>query len=308
MLDCRGAWTALVTPFSEDGSSIAFDRLTTAIRTQALAGMRGIVPCGTTGESPTLRRSEWAAMVDRSVHEGHAQGLLVMPGAGSYDTRAAIEMHRHCADAGADAALHVTPYYNRPSIDGLRHHFLSVADAADLPVVLYDVPGRTGTAISAELLIELADHPNIVAVKDATGSAATAQRVLGDSTLQVLCGDDPMTLPLMALGAVGVVSVAGNIVPGRIASLVAAMLAGRLADARAIHRELLPLATGLLGLGPNPVPLKAALAARGLDTGTLRSPLVPLDDDTTATIGRLVDAALSSASATDPGPLRVASG
>jgi 4-hydroxy-tetrahydrodipicolinate synthase len=290
MISLAGAWTALVTPFSSDGLTVDLDRLDAAIRAQALAGIDGVVACGTTGEAPTLSRDEWDLVVARTIETARTEGLRVMVGAGSYDTRTAIALHRRAADLGADAALHVCPYYNRPSAEGLRRHFQSVADSADLPVVLYDIPGRTGVRLTLETIHALAAHPRIVAIKDATGGLETAMGVLAETDLEVLGGDDPLTLPLMALGAGGVISVLGNLEPGRVARLVRLMQEGRLAEAREVHLDLLPLARGLLLLGPNPVPVKAALARLGRDSGVVRPPLVRLEVEAEATLAALLEA------------------
>jgi 4-hydroxy-tetrahydrodipicolinate synthase len=177
-------------------------------------------------------------------------------------------------EAGADAALHVCPYYNRPSQEGLYRHFMGVAESCDLPVVLYNIPGRCGVALSAETIARLAAHPNIQAIKDATGSLATAGRVLMETSLAVLSGDDPMTLPLMALGGSGAISILSNLLPEAVADLCRAVDSGDLVDARATHRRLLPLAEALLTLDSNPVPLKAALELVGWDSGAVRLPLV----------------------------------
>jgi len=297
-----GAWTALVTPFSADGLTVDLGRLEANIRAQAVAGMTGVVPCGTTGETPTLARDEWDMVVVRAIEVARAGGLRVMVGAGSYDTRTAINNHRRAADLGADAALHVCPYYNRPSAEGLRRHFEAIADAAELPVVLYDIPGRTGVRLTMDTIHALAAHPRIVGIKDATGGLETAIRVLIETDLEVLSGDDPMTLPLMALGGAGVVSVLGNLEPGRVARLVQLMAEERLAEARELHAAVAPLAQALLGVGPNPVPVKTAMASRGEDTGAVRAPLVPLDAAASAMIAALVDPGVAdpSVAASDP--------
>ncbi len=299
MSSFAGAWTALVTPFSPDGLTVDLDRIDAAVRAQALAGIDGVVACGTTGEAPTLSRDEWDLVVSRTVAAARAVGLRVMVGAGSYDTRTAISLHRRAADLGADAALHVCPYYNRPSAEGLRRHFEAVADSADLPVVLYDIPGRTGVRLTLETIRRLAAHPRIVALKDATGGLETAMGVLTETDLEVLSGDDPLTLPLMALGGGGVISVLGNLEPGRIARLVRLMHEDRLAEARELHVRLLPLARGLLSLGPNPVPVKAALARLGRDSGVVRPPLLRLDAEAEADLAALLEAHAAAPSPDD---------
>lgn len=270
-----GSFTALVTPFSADGSAIDFTRLDEAIMRQGLAGITGIVPCGTTGETPALTEVEYRSVVSRSIDAARREGLQVIPGAGANCTTHAIDMHRFVADAGADAALHVAPYYNKPSQAGLYRHFMAIADSCDLPIVVYNIPGRTGVTIEAATLSRLAEHPNITAVKDATGSLELAQRAVFETDLTVLSGDDPMTLPMMSIGGSGVISVAGNVVPHLVAALVNAMKKGDLAEARRHHDTIAPLARTLLTVDTNPVPVKTALRLLGHDSGALRLPMCP---------------------------------
>ncbi|UCD74673.1 MAG: 4-hydroxy-tetrahydrodipicolinate synthase [Phycisphaerales bacterium] len=271
----RGAFTALVTPFTADGSAVDFDRLTCNIDYQAEGGVTGVVPCGTTGESPTLSDDEHRAVVERTIQAAKSHSLLVIAGAGSNSTAHAVALHRLAHQAGADASLQVNPYYNRPSQEGLYRHFSTIADSCDLPVVLYNIPGRTGVALTPETLQRLAEHPNIQAVKDATGGLATAGNTILHTNLAVLSGDDPLTLPLMSIGALGVISVLSNIVPRPVAALCDTCLAGDWDLARDLHYQLYPLATNLLKLDTNPVPIKTAMKLLGRDTGALRPPLCP---------------------------------
>ncbi|MHC4948952.1 MAG: 4-hydroxy-tetrahydrodipicolinate synthase [Planctomycetota bacterium] len=294
MTECRGTYTALVTPFTGDGSTVDLVRLRAQVARQAEGGVRGIVPCGTTGEAPTLSDEEHRLVVETCLEAARPHGLEVIAGAGSNCTSHAIHLHRFAHAAGADAALHVNPYYNRPSQAGLVRHYDAIADACDLPVVVYHIPGRTGGTMTLETIERLAAHPNIVAIKEASGSIDLASEIAARTGLRVLSGDDSLTLPLMAVGATGVISVVGNLVPHRVAALCAAALAGDLDEARAIHHELLPLARGLLTLDTNPVPVKTALALLGRDTGALRLPLCPPDEAATGTLRdllRAVDAA-----------------
>jgi 4-hydroxy-tetrahydrodipicolinate synthase len=270
-----GVYTALVTPFSADGARLELDRLDTAIGRQAEGGVRGVVACGTTGESPTLTEREHTEVVERTVAGARHHGLSAVAGAGSNSTAHAVELHRIAHRLGADAALHVCPYYNKPSQEGLYRHFMTVADACDLPVMLYNIPGRTGVSLSLATIERLAGHPNIQALKEATGAVTLAGQVIARTSLAVLSGDDPLTLPLLALGATGVVSVLSNVAPGRVAALCRAMADGDGVLARRTHYELLPLAEALLALDGNPVPVKAALRRLGHDTGAVRPPLAP---------------------------------
>ncbi len=274
MIFNRGVFTALVTPFTADASAVDFERLAQGIARQAAGGVSGVVPCGTTGEAPTLSDPEQCAVIERTVEEAKPRGLLVMAGAGSNETRHALELHRFAHQAGADAALHVCPYYNKPSQEGLYRHFMALADSCDLPIMLYNIPGRTGVTLGPATIERLARHKNIQAIKDATGSLQIANEILNRTELPVFCGDDPLTLPLMAIGAAGVVSVISNVLPHRVAALCSAVDAGDLHAAREIHFDLLPLAEALLSLDSNPVPVKAALQLLDRDTGAVRAPLV----------------------------------
>lgn len=288
MTTLRGVFTALITPFSSDGRRVDLDRLTEQINHQADGGVTGVVPCGTTGETPTLTDDEQRAVIERTVSVGHARGLVVMAGAGSNDTRHAVAMHRSAADAGADAALHVTPYYNRPSPEGLEAHFTAIADSCDLPVVLYHVPGRTGVTMTAETIRRLARHEHIVAIKEASGSFTLASELVATTDLVLLNGDDPITLPMAAIGAIGVVSVLSNLLPERVTALWRAIEADDTDRARKLHDALLPLARRLLGPEPNPVPVKRAMELLGRDCGAVRLPMVPAGRETTEALRDLL--------------------
>lgn len=294
MIDLHGVFTALVTPFSPDGASVDWQRLAANIERQAIAGVRGVVPCGTTGETPTLSAHEYRGVVDRTIAHAATRDLIVIAGAGSNSTSHAVELHRHVHASGAHAALHVTPYYNKPSSKGVERHFLTIADACDLPVMLYHVPGRTGVRMSFETIHRLALHPNIQAIKEASGDVTLAARLARETDLAVLSGDDPLTLPLLATGAVGVVSVVANLYPDRVAALVAAWMDGHIDAASDISSELAPLSEALLTLDTNPVPVKTALSMLGFDTGAVRLPLCPSD----AAVRERLDTLLASAPTT----------
>ncbi len=274
----RGAYTALITPFSADGRFVDLERLADHVRHQAAGGVQGVVPCGTTGESPTLTEPEHREVVARTIEVSGTAGLQVIAGTGSNSTRHAVELHRFAHAAGADGSLQVVPYYNKPTQEGLYRHFMAVADSCELPVVLYNIPGRSAAGLTLETIERLAAHPNIVAVKEATGSVEFTDEIVRRTDLTVLSGDDPLTLPLCAVGAVGVISVVSNIVPDRVAGLCRAMLSDDLPAARDAHEWLSPLSRGLLSLSTNPIPVKTAMQILGRDTGVLRLPLCPPDD------------------------------
>ncbi len=284
----RGAFTALVTPFTADGAidEVAFRRL---VRWQILAGIDGLVPCGTTGESPTLSEAEreWliATTVEIVEERGARPRVRVVAGTGTNDTAATIRATRRAAELGADAALVVAPYYNRPDSRMLEAHFRAIADAGDLPVVVYNVPGRTGSNVEADTFLRLAEHPRVVAVKEASGNLDQIARICRDRPrdVAVLAGDDAWTLAVLAMGGDGVVSVASNQVPGELVALCAAARAGDWDAARRTHERWLPLFQGNFRGGPNPVPAKAALALMGLlETDAVRAPLLPLEGDARA--------------------------
>ncbi|MFM7043843.1 MAG: 4-hydroxy-tetrahydrodipicolinate synthase [Planctomycetaceae bacterium] len=269
-----GLSVAIVTPF-RDGA-VDYERLREQIDFQAAAGTTCICPVGTTGESPTLTHDEHERVIAASV-EAAAGRMLVMPGTGSNSTAEAVRLTRFAARAGADAALVVGPYYNRPTQAGLEAHFRALAEAVDVPICVYNIPARTGRNIEPETIIRLADVPTIAMLKEATGSMDQASQVIAATDLTVLSGDDSMTLPLMAIGGRGVISVVGNIVPGDMLALCDAFDAGDLRAAREWHAKLFTLARDLLGLASNPIPIKAAMAMLGRDSGEVRLPLVPLE-------------------------------
>lgn len=295
MIDFRGAFTAIVTPFSADGRFIDFDRLEANIRHQAEGGVRGVVPCGTTGESPTLSDDEQRAVIEKAVEVGRPLGLMIVAGAGSNNTAHAIEMHRFAKQAGADASLQVNPYYNKPSQEGLYRHFMAIADSAALPIMLYNIPGRTGVALNPDTVARLSQHPNIRAVKEATGSMDSASEIIEKSTnMQLLSGDDSMTLPFASVGGVGVVSVVSNILPDKVSALCAAFNApggGDWKKARSLHYELFAVSRGLLSLDTNPIPIKTAMKILGRDTGALRLPMCPPGEAVAARIRALLESA-----------------
>ena len=274
-----GLSVALVTPFRDGILDTA--RLAEQINFQAAAGTTCICPVGTTGESPTLSHDEHERVIAESV-QAAAGRMLVMPGTGSNSTAEAVRLTKFAARAGADAALVVGPYYNRPTQRGIEEHYKALAESVDIPICVYNIPSRTGRNIEPETIIRLAELPGIAMVKEATGSLDQASQVLAATDLTLLSGDDSMTLPLMAIGGRGVISVVGNLVPADMKALCDAFDAGDLAKARALHLKLFTLCRELLGLATNPIPIKAALAMIGRDTGEVRLPLVPLEADLAA--------------------------
>jgi 4-hydroxy-tetrahydrodipicolinate synthase len=286
----RGALTALVTPFTPDG---ALDERTLRelVRLQVLAGIDGLVPCGTTGESPTLtveERERVIAITVETVSERPSRSRIpVVAGTGTNDTAATIRATRRAAELGADAALVVAPYYNRPNQAMLEAHFRAVADDGALPIVVYNVPSRTGANVEADTLLRLAEHPAVVGVKEASGNMDQIARICRDRPrgVAVLAGDDAWTLAVLAMGGDGVVSVASNEIPGELVNLCTAARAGDWDAARRVHERWLPLFRANFEGAPNPVPVKAALAMVGLASDTVRGPLLPLDQPAR---GRLV--------------------
>jgi 4-hydroxy-tetrahydrodipicolinate synthase len=277
-----GALTALVTPFAADGS-VDEEALRRLVRWQVLAGIDGLVPVGTTGEAPTLsaaERERVIAITVETVAERASRGRVpVVAGTGTNDTAATIAATRRAAALGADAALVVAPYYNRPDGRMLEAHFRAVADEGDLPIVVYNVPSRTGTNVPADVFLRLAEHPRVIAIKEASGSLEQIARICRDRPrdVAVLAGDDAWTLPVLALGGDGVVSVAANEIPGELVGLCDAARSGDWDGARRIHERWLPLFLANFAGGPNPVPAKAALQLMGLlEADAVRLPLLPL--------------------------------
>lgn len=270
-----GCGTALVTPFTDSGA-LDGEAVTRLARRQLDAGVHFLVPCGTTGESPTLSHAEKLRVVELVAAEGRGRAP-VLAGAGGYDTAAVATLARDMVRAGADGILSVTPYYNKPTPEGLYRHYATVADAIDHPVVVYNVPGRTGCNVTPATLFRLAEIGNVVGVKEASGDLAQMCAICRDAPegFSVLSGDDVFTLPLIALGGVGVISVVSNEMPGEMAALVDQALEGNFAGARAIHERLLALMQ-VNFVESNPIPVKAALAEMGvLSAASYRLPLVP---------------------------------
>ncbi|MCC9608135.1 4-hydroxy-tetrahydrodipicolinate synthase [Blastopirellula sp. JC732] len=269
-----GVWTAIVTPL-KDGN-VDYARLKEQVDFQIAAGVTGLCPVGTTGESPTLSHEEHERVIS-SVIETAAGRVKVMPGTGSNSTAEALRLTKWAAKEGADAALMVAPYYNKPTQRGFYEHFKAVAEAVDVPICVYNIPGRAAKNIEPETIAKLAELKNIALVKDATGSLDQTSQVLERTNLTVLSGDDSLTIPMMSVGGEGVISVVGNILPQDMVAMVAAMAAGKLEEARERHFKLFGLCREMLGLATNPIPIKAAMKMLGRDTGEMRLPMTNLE-------------------------------
>lgn len=283
-----GTFTALITPFKNDRvDEAAFAR---QIKAQVDAGVTGIVPVGTTGESPTLSHEEHRRVIEVAVALARGTGVKVIAGTGSNSTAEAIELTAHAKASGADAALLVNPYYNKPTQEGLVRHFTAIARQVDIPIVLYNIPGRTNVTMTVSTMKRLTSEcKNIVAVKDAAGNLDMTSEAVG-AGLTVLSGDDSLTLPMMAVGAKGVVSVASNIVPEMVVSLVKLAAAGDFSGARTIHQKLFALCRALF-IETNPIPIKAAMQMVGRDSGELRLPLCEIAESNRAVVRAAIQAA-----------------
>ena len=270
----RGSFVALVTPFAD--GELDLGTLRYLVEWQICEGSDGLVPCGTTGETPTLSDREWRQVIE-TVIEQAAGRVPVIAGTGTNATSVSIERTRIARELGATAAMIVTPYYNRPQQDGILRHVVAIADVVDLPLVLYNVPSRTGVNLLPETVARLLDLAPIVAVKESSGSLDQASELVLalEGRAAVLSGDDSLTLPIISVGGAGVVSVLANIVPATTRDLVHAALAGDLARARRLHHELFPLVRALF-LETNPVPVKAAAELLGLCRSEVRLPLAPM--------------------------------
>ena len=284
----RGTFTALVTPFRNGGIDVsAFETL---IETQIAAGITGIVAIGTTGESPTLSHDEREELIRLAVETANKR-CLVFAGTGSNATDHAVGDTKLAEKLGVDGALLVAPYYNKPSQEGLFRHFKAIADATSLPIMLYNIPGRCGVDISPETVVRLAKEcRNIVSIKEASGSVervSDLRRRLPES-FTILSGDDSLTLPFMAVGAAGVVSVASNLFPCQVCALIRACESADFKSAEKLHRKLLPLFKDLF-IEPNPVPVKTALGWRGAMSGEVRLPLCEMSEANQARLRKTIE-------------------
>jgi 4-hydroxy-tetrahydrodipicolinate synthase len=273
-MDFEGNMVALVTPFRN--GSVDRSALGALVEHVIAGGVSGVIPCGTTGESPTLSHEEHNEVVS-SVVEKVGGRVLVIAGTGSNSTAEAIALTKAAAKAGANACLSVNPYYNKPSQEGLRKHFLAVADASQLPVVLYNIPGRCGIELSLDTIRKLATHQNIQAIKEATGNVENVSHIRRHTDLDVLSGDDALTLAMLALGARGVISVLANLLPNQMTNLVNSALEGNFVAARQEHDRLFPLMKAMF-VESNPAPIKACLSRAGMIENQLRLPLCPVSE------------------------------
>jgi 4-hydroxy-tetrahydrodipicolinate synthase len=272
-----GAFTALITPFKN--GEIDREALADLAEFQIRQGVNGLVPCGTTGETPALTEEEDRLVVETAVHVSGGQ-VPVIAGTGSNSTDMAIKYTRMAEKAGADGSLQVAPYYNKPTQEGLFRHFAAIAENTSLPLILYNIPSRTSVTLSAETVARLAELPNIVGIKDSTLSVSMVsdvRRLCGEE-FAILSGDDPMTLPVMSLGGNGVISVASNVAPAAVSEMVKALNSEDFERGRELHYELFPLFRALF-LETNPIPVKAAASLLGLCSDEMRLPLVPMSGE-----------------------------
>lgn len=280
-----GAFTALATPFNPDGSAIDWSAYEQLIDEQLEGRISGLVPCGTTGEAPTLSEREQVELIGATAKQARGRAS-VLAGVGTNSTSKAVALAKAAVEAGADAVMVVMPYYNRPNQQGLIEHTCAVAKAIDVPVVLYNVPTRTAVSLSVDTTLSILDRcQNVVAVKDASNNVHYCQELLSRaaSRVQVLSGDDALTLALMALGASGVISVTSNVLPAMVTQLVDLWHSGKHTEALALHYRLLPVHSAMF-CAPSPVPVKVALHARGLMQDSVRPPLVPATQEERAKV------------------------
>ena len=271
----EGSFVAIVTPFKDD-ESLDESKLKELIEFQIAEGTHGIVPCGTTGESPTLSHLEHDRVVALTAETVNGNAVVIA-GSGSNSTAEALRLTKHAKAVGADGALVITPYYNKPTQDGLYAHFFKIADAVDIPIIIYNVPSRTGIDILPETLAKLAEHPNIVGTKEATGQVRRSSDIVhmcGEGFI-ILSGNDDDTFPIMAVGGSGVISVVANVAPADVAEMCNAFKAGNIELARKLHYKTLPLAVDLF-IETNPIPAKTALMLMGKLNGKMRLPLAPM--------------------------------
>ncbi len=287
-ISLRGTLTALITPFTDSGE-IDWDKLIELVDRQLDAGVDWLVACGTTGETPTLSTDEREKVLETILHRSNGR-CYVLAGTGSNNTAQTVTTTKKARAAGAHAAMVVAPYYNRPTPEGLYRHYAAVADAVDLPIVIYNVPARTAVHVPNDVVVRLRqDYEHIVAVKHATGTVDGVTDLRSRCDIEILSGDDSITYPLLTLGACGVVSVLSNLWPDRLLSLVNAVRDGKHSEALRAHQKISALADGLSAFGPNPLPIKTAMALKGLIVPRFRLPLCPLPEDATDSIRAMLE-------------------
>ena len=270
-----GSIVALVTPF-KDGL-VDYDKLAELVEYHIENGTNGIVPCGTTGESPTLTHEEHAKVVSKVVEKANGR-IPVIAGTGSNNTSEALSLTKDAKKAGADGALMITPYYNKPTQEGLYKHFKVIAEEVDIPIVVYNVPSRTGVAISPETVARLYEMENIVAIKEASGSIDQTSQILALCDITVLSGDDSLTLPIMSVGGKGVISVVANILPRDTSEMASKFLNGMVKESREIHKRLFPICRAMF-IETNPIPVKTAMKLLGRLNGEMRLPLCEMSNE-----------------------------
>ncbi len=285
-MSIQGLYTALITPFSR--GTVDYGKLKEIVELQIAGGVDGILPTGTTGESPTLTVEEHLDVIEKVI-EFAAGRCKIMAGTGANCTEEAIKLTKQAKAMGADSCLQVTPYYNKPTQEGLYRHFSKIADDCGLPAVLYNVPGRTGVPIAAETIARLSTNPNIVAVKEAGGSVERVSEILNLCDITVMSGDDSLTVPMMAVGAKGVISVASNIYPAELKKMVDFCAAGNFAEGLKIHRRFYALFKHLF-IESNPIPVKAAMAMMGMIEEEYRLPLCPISEKNRAVLEATIKA------------------
>jgi 4-hydroxy-tetrahydrodipicolinate synthase len=288
-LEIRGCGTAMVTPFRKDGS-LDLDALRRLVQFQLRAGIDFLVPCGTTGETPTLEHAEYLAVI-RAVVQEVAGRVPVIAGVGGNNTRKVIDLAAEVRGLGVQGILSVAPYYNKPTQEGLYQHFQAIAESTDLPIIVYNVPARTSSNIEPPTVARLSKIPNIIGIKEASGSIVQQMEVLAavQPGFRVLSGDDSFTFPLMALGGVGIISVISNEIPGEMTRLAHLLLEGKLEAARQLHFSLLPLMQ-VNFIETNPIPVKAALAMMGMIEEVYRLPMVPMKSENRAKLEKVLAA------------------
>ena len=284
-MEFKGNYVALITPFRN--GKVDFEALANLVEDQIQGGVAGLVPCGTTGESPTLSHEEHNVMVTEVVRMANGR-VPVIAGTGSNSTDECIYMTRHAEETGAKGALVVAPYYNKPTQEGLRQHYSTIADATGLPIIVYNIPGRCSVEIGIDTIARLAEHPRIAAVKEATGNLQNITALRRRTGLAVLSGDDPLTLASVALGGDGVISVISNLWPDKMTRLVNHALEGDIVSARKLHDEMFPTMQALMGLATSPIPIKTALAIKGRVREEFRLPLCPMPPEARAKLEELV--------------------
>ena len=270
-----GAIVALVTPFND--GLVDYAKLAELVEYHIKSGTSGIIPCGTTGESPTLSHEEHEKVISKVVEIVNGR-IPVIAGTGSNSTSEALKLTKYAKDAGADGALMITPYYNKPTQEGLYRHFKTVADEVDIPIILYNVPSRTGISVSPETVARLYEMDYIVAIKEASGNIDQTSHILNLCDITVLSGDDSLTLPILSVGGSGVVSVVANILPDEVSEMVSKFSKGMVKESRELHKKLFPICRAMF-IETNPIPVKTAMKMIGRLNGEMRLPLCEMSDE-----------------------------